>query len=102
MELERAVGLRADGATWLPERRSAIRSILLKLAAMGVQVPPNTGDEDVLQLAGDLFARYREQTRLLSEHLCPADRRIQLYIDRLLTAASFPERIRLPGETLII
>jgi phosphoenolpyruvate carboxykinase (diphosphate) len=102
MELERAVGLRADGATWLPERRSAIRSILLKLAAMGVQVPSNTGDEDVLQLAGDLFARYREQTRLLSEHLCPADRRIQLYIDRLLTAAGLPERVRLPGETLIV
>ena len=39
MELERTVGLRPDGAVWLPERRSAIRSILLKLAAMGVQVP---------------------------------------------------------------
>src|SRR5712691_2181325 len=86
MELERAVGLRPDGAVWLPERRPAIRSILLKLAAMGVQVPADTGDEDVLQLAGDLFARYREQARLLSEHLCPADRRIQNYIDGLLTA----------------
>jgi hypothetical protein len=102
MELERAVGLRADGAVRLPERRAAIRSILLKLAAMGVQVPADTGDEDVLQLAGDLFARYREQTRLLSEHLCPADRRIQHYIDRLLTAAAFPDRVRLPGETLIV
>src|ERR1041385_6215059 len=84
MELERTVGLRPDGAVWLPERRSAIRSILLKLAAMGVHVPADSRDEDVLHLAGDLFARYREQTRLLSEHLCPADRRIQDYIDDLL------------------
>src|SRR5215211_3360898 len=102
MELERSVGLRPDGAAWLPARRTAIRSILLKLAAMGVQVPADTGDEDVLQLAGDLFARYREQSRLLSEHLCPADRRIQDYIDGLLAATGFAEPVRLPGETLIL
>ena len=84
MELERTVGLRADGAVWLPERRAAVSSILLKLAAMGVRIPAGAGDEDVLHLAGDLFARYREQTRLLSEHLCPADQRIQRYIDGLL------------------
>jgi phosphoenolpyruvate carboxykinase (diphosphate) len=102
MELERAVGLRPDGAVWLPERRSAIRSILLKLAAMGVKVPADIGDEDVLHLAGDLFARYREQTRLLSEHLCPTDRRIQNYIDSLLSAVDAPEPVRLPGETLIL
>jgi len=102
MELERAVGLKPDGGVWLPERRTAIRSILLKLAAMGVPLPVDTGDQDVLQLAGDLFARYREQTRLLSEHLCPADQRIQNYIDGLLSAAGFPEPVRLPGETLIL
>ena len=60
MELERSVGLRPDGTVWLPERRTAIRSILLKLAAMGVQVPVDTADQDVVHLAGDLFARYRE------------------------------------------
>ncbi len=102
MELERSVGLKPDGTVWLPERRTAIRSILLKLAAMGVQVPVDSGDQDVLHLAGDLFARYREQTRLLSEHLCPADRRIQDYIDGLRSAAAFPEPVRLPGETLIL
>jgi phosphoenolpyruvate carboxykinase (diphosphate) len=102
VELEHTVGLRADGTTWLPERRAAIRSILLKLAAMGVQIPAGTGDADVLQLTGDLFARYREQTRLLSEHLCPADRRIQQYIDSLLKATGFSEPVRLPSETLIL
>ena len=102
MELERTVGLKPDGTVWLPDRRTAIQSILLKLAAMGVQIPPGTGDQDVLHLTGDLFARYREQARLLSEHLCPADRRVQNYIDRLLLAAGLPEPVRLPGETLIL
>ncbi len=102
MELERSVGLRPDGAVWLPEPRTAIRSILLKLAAMGVTMPADTGDRDVLDLGHDLFARYREQSRLLSEHLCPTDRRIQNYIDGLLSAAGFAEPVRLPGETLIL
>ena len=102
MDLERSVGLRPDGTAWLPDRRTAQRSILLKLAAMGVQVPTDTADQDVLHLAGDLFARYREQTRLLADHLCPADRRIQNYIDGLLSAAGFAEPVRLPSETLIL
>src|SRR6478736_533499 len=102
MELERSVGLRPDGAVWLPERRAAVSSILLKLAAMGAQIPAEVGDQETLHLAGDLFARYREQTRLLSEHLCPADRRIQGYIDRLLALTGSAERVRLPAETLIL
>jgi hypothetical protein len=102
MELERSVGLRPDGGVWLPERRAAVSSILLKLAAMGVRIPPGSGEEDVLHLAGDLFARYREQTRLLSEHLCPADQRIQRYIDGLLATAGSARTVRLPSETLIL
>ena len=102
MDLERTVGLRQDGSVWLPERRAAVGSILLKLAAMGVEIPADIGDEDALHLAGNLFARYREQARLLSDHLCPADRRIQQYLDDLLAAAAVPRPVRLPGETLIL
>src|SRR3954453_5397356 len=102
MELERSVGLKPDGSVWLPDRRTAIRSIRLKLAALGVPVPVGTGDQGLLVLAGALFARYREQSRLLSEHLCPADRRIQDYIDGLLQTDGFPDPVRLPGETLIL
>ena len=96
MDLERTVGLRPDGAVWLPERRAAVSSILLKLAAMGVRIPPGTGEEDVLHLARDLFARYREQTRLLSEHLCPADRRIQGFLDGSSPPRTSSEPVRLP------
>jgi hypothetical protein len=102
VELERTVGLTPDGRVWLPDRPTAVSSILLKLAAMGVPIPPRTGDEALLHLAGGLFARYREQTRLLSEHLCPADGRIQQYLDALLAACPLPEPVRLPAETLIL
>ena len=102
MDLERTVGLHPDGSVALPERQVAVRLLLLKLAAMGAQIPAQLGDQDALHLAGDLFARYREQTRLLSEHLCPVDRRIQQYIDRLAAAAGSTERVRLPSDTLIL
>jgi hypothetical protein len=102
MDLERSVGLKPDGTIALPERQVAVRLLLLKLAAMGAQIPLELGDEELLHLAGDLFARYREQSRLLSEHLCPADRRVQQYLDRLLAAAGASERVRLPADTLIL
>ena len=102
MELERSVGLRPDGAVWLPERHAAVGSILLKLAAMGARIPADAGDQEVLHLTGDLFAHYREQTRLLSEHLCPADGRIQRYIDGLVLATGLDEPVALPAETLIL
>ena len=102
MELERAVGLNADGSVRLPKRSAAIASILLKLAAMGVRIPEDNGDEELLRLASDLFARYREQTRLLSHHLCAADARIQRYIDKLLTDVAHTAPVRLPAETFIL
>jgi hypothetical protein len=103
MDLERTVGLRPDGSVRLPDRRAAAGSILLKLAAMGIEIPPEAaGDEDVFHLAGNLFARYREQARLLADHLCPADRRIQLYVDELQAAAGAASLVRLPAETLIL
>ena len=102
MELERAVGLKADGSVWLGERSAAIGSILLKLAALGIRIPENTGDGELLHLAADLFARYREQTRLLSQHLCPADARVQRYIDKLLALAGGGTPARLPAETFIL
>ncbi|MDX2054541.1 MAG: hypothetical protein SFV15_19225 [Polyangiaceae bacterium] len=102
MELERKVGLTAHGKSVQLDDKNTRRSVLLKLAALGFEVPEQTGDEDLLVLARDLFARYREQTRLLSEHLCPADRRIQDFLNAQLAPLGPNEMVRLPAETLIL
>src|SRR5215510_9084059 len=102
IDLERQVGLRTNGSVVVPDRRAMIRSIVLKLAAMGHQVPELVGDEEVLDLARDLFARYREQSRLLSDHLCPADRRVQDFLDDLFAPLELDQPVRLPSETLIL
>jgi phosphoenolpyruvate carboxykinase (diphosphate) len=102
MELERQVGLKASGQVVVPDRRMMIRSIVLKLAAMGFQVPEQVGDAEVLDLGRDLFARYREQSRLLSDHLCPADRRIKDFLDGLFSSLENEPAIRIPSETFIL
>jgi hypothetical protein len=102
MDFERALGMTRQGAPAGVDRRRIVRSISLRLTAMGYTLPESLGDEEVLLLGRDLLARYREQTRLLSEHLSPADRRIQAYLDRLLEPLRLPERPRLPAVTFIL
>jgi len=102
MELERSVGLRTDGTVAMLDRRTAIRAIALKLAALGHSVPDSVGDQEVLDLARDLFARYREQTRLLSDHLCPADQRIHAFLDQQLSSLGLTKPVRLPSSTFIL
>jgi len=75
---------------------------MLKIAAMGFSIPDSNGDQELLLLARDLFARYREQSRLLSTHLNPADQRIQSFLDSQLGSLGQKEPVRLPTETLIL
>ena len=100
MDWERTVGLDAEGKAAIPDRNLTVRSILFRLAAMGHPLPQNLVDQEVLLLGRDLLARYREQSRLLSEHLSPADRRIQTFLDRQMENAG--EKVRLPSNTFIL
>ncbi len=102
MDLERQVGLRGDGQMAVPDRRVVIRSIVLKLAAMGFRVPRHVGDTEVLDLGRDLFARFREQSRLLSDHLCPTDRRVKDFLDDLFRELPDEPELRIPSGTFIL
>src|SRR5688572_9904479 len=70
-DLERYVGLRVDGGQPNVDRAALHRSIVVQLAAQGYDVPRSDVEASVLSLAGDLFQRYAEQSRLLSGHLPP-------------------------------
>lgn len=102
MDIERQVGLSSDGTVATLDRRTVMRSIVLKLAAMGFSVPEGVGDPELLDLGRDLFARYREQSRLLSDYLSPVDRRIQAFIDSLCSEVSLPFGVRLPSMTFVL
>lgn len=102
MEKERSVGLTHEGRAAAVDRGALVRSILLKLAASGFELPDGAHDQEELHLARDLFARYREQARLLSAHLNPADQRIQDFITRYSEGCDLREPVRVPSETLIL
>src|ERR1700712_2108560 len=106
MDKKRSLGLSADGSSFVGERRQLIRYINLKLAAVGASPAPH-GDAGDLEVAHDLLAQYREYSRLLENYLCPADQRIQNFLDTHLS----PDRLRnhkrngaarLPARTFIL
>src|SRR5690242_7395945 len=105
MDWERKLGLTSDGSAVTPDRDSMVRSLVLRLSALGCDVPANLGAGELLHVGRDLFARYREQSRLLSDYLPPVDRRIQRFLDKQLgqIADIGPDpKPRLPSHTLIL
>jgi phosphoenolpyruvate carboxykinase (diphosphate) len=83
------------------ERRHLIRYISLKLAAQ--DLPSYTrASKEFLGLTGGLIRSYREKSRLLSGYLCPADQRIQAFLDDYLADVTLESPLRLPAKTFIL
>jgi phosphoenolpyruvate carboxykinase (diphosphate) len=73
----------------------------LKLAALGQPFPKNSSDARFLQLARPLLRNHYEKERLLGDYLCPADTRIQSFLDSHLSdCPDGPPR--LPASTFIL
>ncbi|HSC86207.1 MAG TPA: hypothetical protein VLC09_03010 [Polyangiaceae bacterium] len=97
---ERSVGLTDTGSVARVDAGALHRSIIVKLAAQGFDVPRSVEDESVLEIAGDLFQRYAEQSRLLTGHHAPADARVQAFLDDVLRSVG--ERVELPTQTVVL
>ena len=95
--MERYVGLTENGEDAALDTASLNKIIAVKLAAMGFYVPTS---DDTLNVAHDLFRVYREQARLLDEHLCPIDTRIQAFLNDVLKETGDTELPQLPRQTL--
>lgn len=101
MDLKKSFGFGKDGANEIPRPKRLNEYINLKLAALGQPVVKTTGF-DFLELANDLIKNHREKNRLLSAYLCPADQRIQNFLDTYLTEYRDKVHPRLPSHTFII
>jgi phosphoenolpyruvate carboxykinase (diphosphate) len=58
-----------------------IRYINLKLAALGQPTSRSTADPEFLEIAGPLLRNYHQKDQLLANRLCPADTRIQSFLE---------------------
>ncbi|PTY05232.1 hypothetical protein DB347_17335 [Opitutaceae bacterium EW11] len=75
-------------------------AINLRLALLGCPTMDRPEDAAWTDLATPIFARYRETTRQVIDPLCPADHRIQAWLDGYL--ADVGPAPRLPVKTFIL
>ncbi len=102
MDLKKSFGYGKDGTTEIPRPKRLNEYINLRLSALGQPVVSAGTGSDFLELANDLIKNHREKNRLLSAYLCPADQRIQNFLDSYLDDFKPQVHPRLPSQTLII
>lgn len=98
MDLNRSLGLGA-AAPLYPDKK-LLQYLNLKLAALGSPTVASATDLEFQELAAALLLHHREADRLLAEYLCPADQRIQNFLDEYLDDAAVA--VRLPRQTLVL
>jgi hypothetical protein len=84
-----------------------VRYINLKLAALGQPTSQSTADPDFIEIAGPLLRNYHQKNQLLRGRLCPADARIQTFLDDYLSGVLPGDALResaprLPSQTLVL
>jgi hypothetical protein len=78
------------------------RYIHLKLAAIGEATNIATFDDDFMRLTWPMLQNHYQKDELLGWPLCPADARIQAYLDDVLGDVCPSGVPRLPGRTLVL
>src|SRR5262249_40979832 len=73
--------------------------INLKLAALGQPVNRSFPDFHLLEIAHPLLRNYYQKDRRLGDSLCPADSRIQAFLDSYLKDAVSGRVSRLPSRS---
>jgi phosphoenolpyruvate carboxykinase (diphosphate) len=86
-----------------PERRAvdkrqiALQHICLQLASLGHRCQLSS-DHGYLAVADSLLKNYSAQRQLLAEYRCPADQRIQNFLNGYLKRNGVDVEVKLPGE----
>ncbi|MEN8167591.1 MAG: hypothetical protein ABFR65_08975 [Pseudomonadota bacterium] len=101
MNFERSLGFYKKSGDSKKKRKKLQLYINLKLASSGQPTTASGGGDDFLHTANDLLKSYREKNRLLTDYRCPADRRIQDFLDLYLEEAC-DQVPQLPSMTFVL
>lgn len=102
-DLGRYVGLNEQGGQATVVDPAVLqRVIAVKLAAQGFESASKVDDDEILDVASDLFRVYREQSRLLEHYRTPIDQRIQAYLNDVLKNTGDSDIPQLPQQTLAV
>ena len=105
MDLKTSIGFDPDAQ--LPENKTEqlIDYINVKLTALGQPTfeKVEEGRSPIMDMAQSILFNYREKNRLLTDYLCPADQRIQNFINQYLEELAPEERaVKLPSDTFVL
>ena len=103
MNIEESLGLNRQLDDPEKQREKLQLYINLKLASTGQPVS-HAGDDKFMEIASDLLKSYREKNRQLHNYQCPADKRIQKFLNKYLKACEEQgdETPKLPSNTLVL
>ena len=85
-----------------PDAGELVRYINLKLAALGQPTSEATTEPYFLDIARPLLRNYYQKDQLLGDRLCPADARIQAFLERYLGDVVTGAMPRLPSKTFVL
>ena len=99
----RKIGPTAPGTYTENYKNNIEKYIHLKLAFMqGCKKAFTEGNQEFLSLSNDLIANFLEKKRLLSDHLCPTDKRIQDFLKDYFADIEDCPDIELPKNSLLL
>ena len=103
LDMKLALGFReGDADVQAGERKELLRYINLKLAANGLPTVHAAGGTELVALASGLLTNFREKTRLLDDHRCPIDQRIESYLNNHFADQNLTEPLRVPGRAMVL
>lgn len=103
VDMKLALGFRGDDAeAWKSERKELLGYINLKLAANGLPTVHAAGGTELVSLASGLLTNFREKIRLLDDHRCPIDQRIENYLNDHFSDLNLDEPLRVPGRAMAL
>mgnify|MGYP001179872853 CR=1 FL=1 len=97
-EKQESLGIGQSYAPQTEEYKELVNYANLKLATLGLPPVGDQSENPTLRLGKSLIKEYREKVRLLQGHLCPADSRIQGFLERILGE----EAPKLPSESFVL
>ena len=83
-------------------REQVLRYINIKLAALGQPTSRVTADPEFLEIARPLLSTLNRRTQLQGHALCPADARVQTFLDSYLSDVCPSGAPRLPARTFVL
>lgn len=102
-QYRQALGLDENGnATCNEDRNEILRYLNLQLIANGYPAALTDADRTFADIAKGLLENHRQKNRLLANHRCPADKRIEIFLQSHFSDIEGAQDLKLPGKTLLL